>query len=240
MAARSATPTKADEANWRRNREQTYRSHGAIGFAVVTTSKAGEWYTPEYIHDGTIEEQWRAALAIADEHIRETPDRERTDIFTYGRDWEIHSGYDALWTDHPLQSVTEVNGVTGEVTVLPQASVDAINDRMRWCKANPPKNAVPFWRPSRAADLRATLVLQANIDHSQYPQYEGYWDGPQWRVARVRRPVTTKMGLAFDKGDIVLAKQSSGSLDQRLWVTGYSWRNRVNTSVWSGDIEFLT
>jgi hypothetical protein len=50
--------------------------------------------------------------------------------------------------------------------------------------------------------LRAALVAEADTAHLQYPQYREHWDG--WRVAEVTRRFRTKLGVAFEPGDLVL------------------------------------
>lgn len=64
-----------------------------------------------------------------------------------------------------------------------------------------------------------------------YPQYDGYWDGPEWVLVTVGRSVKTKMGQAFEKGEVVLARP--GAPEPRYgieehWVA-WSRSNRCHT-----------
>ncbi len=73
--------------------------------------------------------------------------------------------------------------------------------------------------------IRQTLVAQAEAQLAQYPQYRGHWDG--WRVGRITRDVKTKLGVAFKRDDVVLYTDDRGA----RFVTAYSFRNRVDTSI---------
>ena len=85
------------------------------------------------------------------------------------------------------------------------------------------------------------LRSQAKADHASYPQYDGYWDGPEWVLVRVTRQVKTKLGVAFVKGETALARRTPpepdsenlspavrAELNRPSW-TVYSVRNRCNT-----------
>jgi hypothetical protein len=82
---------------------------------------------------------------------------------------------------------------------------------------------------------RATLevLAQAMRDEAQeatvaYPQYLGHWDG--WRVVEITESVRTKLGQAFEPGDLALRRPGQCHGDAGF-VTCYSRRNGVNTSV---------
>lgn len=69
--------------------------------------------------------------------------------------------------------------------------------------------------------------------HAAYPQYEGHWDGPEWKVVRIRSRVVTKMGVAFEAGDVTIARREGVdwfTSQQPRWVA-YSWRNAIDTAV---------
>jgi hypothetical protein len=53
-------------------------------------------------------------------------------------------------------------------------------------------------------DKRTELIAIADAKHTQYPQYKNYWDN--WVLMVVTKKVKTKMGVAFDKGEVVLVK----------------------------------
>jgi hypothetical protein len=75
-------------------------------------------------------------------------------------------------------------------------------------------------------DEAAGLLAQADADHAQHPQYANYWDG--WRVVEVTAQVRTKLGVAFEPGDLALAAPPETVAPFR---TVYSTRNKINTSV---------
>lgn len=75
-----------------------------------------------------------------------------------------------------------------------------------------------------------------------YPQYEGYWDGDEWRVVRFTKRVLTKMGVAFEPGDLALLRDPDPREVARYGSdvdhpTAYSFRNEVNTSVLRDSYE---
>lgn len=125
--------------------------------------------------------------------------------------------------------------ITCDTTVLPDgyrpldfeqepfAEQDAVNTSVQTLldRGVPPVNA-------------ATLVrFHADDRHTQYPQYAGHWDGPQWRLVRFTRHVATKGGCRFAAGDYTIADLSPNPLPAvpQPYVTAYSARGHVNTSV---------
>lgn len=98
--------------------------------------------------------------------------------------------------------------------------------------------------------LRVALVAEADTAHLQHPQYREHWGG--WRVAEVTRRIRTKLGVAFEPGDLVLvspktydekvAPSSRSILPYAEWPTktfgtAYSRRNGVDTAVPVRDIR---
>jgi hypothetical protein len=91
--------------------------------------------------------------------------------------------------------------------------------------------------------LATTRREAAERAHAQYPQYAGHWDG--WELAEVTRRVTTKGGLAFEPGDLVLRNPKTRteqvpprgrwtSIDEwvpKQFVTCYSFRREGDVSV---------
>lgn len=76
-------------------------------------------------------------------------------------------------------------------------------------------------------------------EHAAYPQYEGHWD--TWRLARITNRVRTKLGTAFEPGDIVLAAPENrpiwaGSITYR---SCYSVRNGIDTAVPYGSFTYI-
>jgi hypothetical protein len=92
-------------------------------------------------------------------------------------------------------------------------------------------------------NLKNAIRERANSDNAQWLQYKGHWDGPEWVLVKVTRRVKTKMGVAFEKGEIALARKTPqepdsanlspatrAEINKPSW-TVYSVRNRVDTKV---------
>jgi len=97
----------------------------------------------------------------------------------------------------------------------------------------------------RALYPEVTLLVAskaaARAAHEDFPQYNGYWDGPEWVLVRMNRRVKTKMGVAFEKGEVALARKTPkepdsanlspaarAELNKPSWEA-YSVSNRCNT-----------
>lgn len=84
-------------------------------------------------------------------------------------------------------------------------------------------------------DIESFLKKEAADAMAAYPQYAGFFDN--YRLGRVRRTVRTKMGVAAEKGELVIfivekdygAKVVRGV--DRECATFWSRTNRVNTTV---------
>lgn len=70
-----------------------------------------------------------------------------------------------------------------------------------------------------------------------FPQYDGHFD--QYRLVRITRQFKTKMGVAFEEGDIAIAKPYRCNWDNTLRVCAFSFRNVCDTIVNSEDIEYI-
>ena len=95
-----------------------------------------------------------------------------------------------------------------------------------------------------AIDLDATkesLKAVAAASVAQYPQYENHF--ASYRLARIKCDVTTKMGLAFRRGEYVLATEKTDELpglpSSGKRVLAWSRRNKIDTSVRATDVEWL-
>lgn len=79
---------------------------------------------------------------------------------------------------------------------------------------------------------RSYLIGFADHVHSEYSQYEGFFD--HYVLARMTRNITTKLGVAFCHHDIVLVDpgREDGS-------TAFSVRNNCSTAVHRDDFELL-
>jgi hypothetical protein len=87
--------------------------------------------------------------------------------------------------------------------------------------------------PASAVEhLRTALVNHALAHLSQWPQYgPAYFDG--WRPAEITKRVVTKLGVAFEPGDVVLVSPVTRTdVHSRMtWTSAYSGRNKITTSV---------
>ena len=93
-------------------------------------------------------------------------------------------------------------------------------------------------------DLTATLEslkAVAATQVAQYPQYKRHFTN--YRLVRVKRDVTTKAGLAFARGEFAIATEKKDELpglpSSGRFVTVWSRRNQVDTSIRVTDVEWL-
>jgi hypothetical protein len=93
-------------------------------------------------------------------------------------------------------------------------------------------------------DLSATLtslVTTAAAQVAQYSQYKNHFTG--YRLVRVKCDVKTKMGLAFARGEFAIATEKKDELpglpSSGRYVTVWSRRNQIDTSVRVADVEWL-
>lgn len=98
--------------------------------------------------------------------------------------------------------------------------------------------------PAEIQEQKRRVIAAADAAHTQYPQYAGHWDGLEWALARVRKPIRTKMGLSFEKGDITIVKPddiepSPYHAHKGPFVVAYSLRTHIDTSIALRDIELL-
>lgn len=96
-----------------------------------------------------------------------------------------------------------------------------------------------------ATDLPATkacLIARAAAQVAIYPQYTNHFVA--YKLARVTRDIRTKMGLAFVRGEYVIAKRHdavchAGMVMLSAGVTAWSLRNQCDTSIKTSDVEWL-
>jgi hypothetical protein len=93
-------------------------------------------------------------------------------------------------------------------------------------------------------DLSATLTTlksTATAQVARYPQYKGHFSG--YRLVRLKCDVKTKMGLAFARGEYAIATEKKDDLpglpSSGRFVTVWSRRNQIDTSVRVSDVEWL-
>jgi len=85
--------------------------------------------------------------------------------------------------------------------------------------------------------LQATAAMQV----AQYPQYKNHF--ASYRLVRIKCDVKTKAGLAFARGEFAIATEKTDELpglpSSGRFVTVWSRRNQVDTSVCVCDVEWL-
>jgi hypothetical protein len=71
--------------------------------------------------------------------------------------------------------------------------------------------------------------------HAASPQYKGHWD--DYVLVVVRKKITTKMGLAFEKGDVTLAAPALTETDIYPPLRAvYSQRNHIDVLLDPDDV----
>lgn len=87
----------------------------------------------------------------------------------------------------------------------------------------------------------AVIIIQMVAEgvHARWPQFDGHWDGEDWRLGRIKYRVRTKSGAAFEPGDVVLHRRVDPA-----WQTGghdvaYSLRRGVDVALESAAVEEL-
>ncbi len=88
--------------------------------------------------------------------------------------------------------------------------------------------------------LKQDIIDQAAADHAQHPQYQGHWDGEDWYMVVFTKRVTTKMGIAFEAGDVTIAHGPAGEDEYDTFPTAYSLRNKIDTSVRWNSFQRVT
>lgn len=77
--------------------------------------------------------------------------------------------------------------------------------------------------------IKNDIRILAASRHAQYPQYNGYWDGPEWTLVCIKADIKTKLGRAFFKGELALAKLDTLE-GEAVWCI-YSRGNNANTMI---------
>ncbi len=93
--------------------------------------------------------------------------------------------------------------------------------------------------PSALEIVRLSLIGAAASQMAAYPQYAGHFDG--YQVARATKTVKTKMGLAWNKGELLIYKTESRDIGRgpEICFTAYSVRNRCDTGIPRACLEML-
>ena len=91
--------------------------------------------------------------------------------------------------------------------------------------------------PATLTTLKGTAAAQV----ARYPQYRGHF--ASYRLVRVKGDVKTKAGLAFTRGEYAIATEKKDELpglpSSGKFVTVWSRRNQIDTSVRVSDVEWL-
>lgn len=69
---------------------------------------------------------------------------------------------------------------------------------------------------------KLAIRLRAATDHAQFPQYEGYWDGSEWTLARITIDLRSKGGDQAVAGDVVLFRYHYG-FDPEFYSVRLGW-----------------
>jgi hypothetical protein len=85
--------------------------------------------------------------------------------------------------------------------------------------------------------LLDTLRGMAAAQVAEYPQYIGHFDA--YTLVRIKRPIRTKLGLAFDAGEVAIAAPGAAPIlgGGPRFRTVWSLRNRIDTSVPASAVE---
>lgn len=93
------------------------------------------------------------------------------------------------------------------------------------------------------AKVTAEKQTEAIRAHAEYPRYEGHWD--DWVLARITSRISTRLGVAFEKGDLVLVHPDVETLGEfsrypgRQTRTAYSFRTAVDTCVRADYVQLI-
>lgn len=87
-----------------------------------------------------------------------------------------------------------------------------------------------------------SLKMLAASQVAKYPQYAGHFDN--YRLARIKRDIRTKMGLAFIRGEYVIAVERKAEVWNGVevlpaGVTAWSRRNSCDTYIRAAHVEWL-
>jgi hypothetical protein len=84
---------------------------------------------------------------------------------------------------------------------------------------------------------RELLIAKANAQMAKWPQYLGLFD--DYIVVKIKTNVKTKMGLAFVKGEVTIAKPKIRNEFGVLGWCVYSFSNQCNTIINANKVEVL-
>ena len=86
--------------------------------------------------------------------------------------------------------------------------------------------------------IRTMLKADAEAATAQWPQYRGRFD--HLVVGKVQRTIKTKLGVAFQAGELVLFENAPHAFEDSAvrgrFVTAWSVTNKCHTSIKASDI----
>lgn len=88
-------------------------------------------------------------------------------------------------------------------------------------------------------EVRSSLIAEAAAKMAPFPQYRGKFDS--YILVRVKRRIRTKMGIAFDRGEIAIASAETRpeGPNDIICRTVWSRRNSCDTLVLERDVEVV-
>ena len=91
------------------------------------------------------------------------------------------------------------------------------------------------------SSMKSTIVNLAVSQNAQWPQYKGYWEGSEWKLVIGKQTIRSKLGVALEKGEVVIARPLTGqsAIQNPGCIELYSARNRCNTIVTANKVSFL-
>lgn len=93
-----------------------------------------------------------------------------------------------------------------------------------------PQTEIPMSAEGVAYNL-AELKARATAANALFPQYRGYHLSPDWCLVRIGRDVNTKLGAAFMKGELALARLCpADAYGPECWEA-WSQSNRIHTRI---------
>jgi len=90
-------------------------------------------------------------------------------------------------------------------------------------------------------DMSTTLENLQKLAATQHPQRKDRFE--RYRLVRLTRDVEVQMSLAFKRGEYALAVDQDmepGRMRCEKYITVWSRRNKVDTSVRAADVEWLS
>lgn len=91
----------------------------------------------------------------------------------------------------------------------------------------------------RAPASRAEVTRLAEWLRRPYPQYDGRYRDPAYRLIVATDTVATKGGTHFRPGDLSIARRDAGPDRDFVWVA-FSWRTGADVAVYARQLVVVT